>query len=414
KPGETWTEKYPQLGTGLVSYESAISAEFYEHEREAVFRRNWLFVGRTEQVKKTGDYFTKELEVCKTSVIIIRGKDGKIRGFHNTCPHRGNKLLWQENPRRPVEGRCLRMTCKYHGLGFGLDGKVEVLTDRENWFGSQGSDLHLAEIPTEIWNGFIFINLTPGGPTQTLREHLGEFYWTGFDGYPFEELSEVVTLTGEANSNWKTLADAFAEGYHVPYLHRWSFPLLKPGTEITVRPQCYGLAGKHSFYIIDRVMDEPYAYEYEKLARATGAGSLYPFARDLSKLPPAANPTGHDRWLNSSHVIWPNMQIQFYWPGWFLIYAFWPLAYNRMRFDVELHYLPSRNFSEMYSHKVAMQAFMDAALQDVNTLEATQLGLEARAFEHYPLSDGEFIVRRFHKTIYAEVAAYRESLRAGR
>ena len=40
KPPEgTWTEHYPELDTAPVSYESSISPEFYELEREAVFKR---------------------------------------------------------------------------------------------------------------------------------------------------------------------------------------------------------------------------------------------------------------------------------------------------------------------------------------------------------------------------------------
>ena len=47
KPVEgSWTEHYPELGTGPVSYEDSISAEHYELERKAIFSRTWLNVGR--------------------------------------------------------------------------------------------------------------------------------------------------------------------------------------------------------------------------------------------------------------------------------------------------------------------------------------------------------------------------------
>ena len=62
KPSEgSWTEHYPELGTGPVSFQDSISPEFYEDEREAVFKRCWLNVGRVEQLLRTGSYFTKEL-----------------------------------------------------------------------------------------------------------------------------------------------------------------------------------------------------------------------------------------------------------------------------------------------------------------------------------------------------------------
>ena len=47
KPAEgSWTEHYPELGTGPVSFRDSTSPEFYEMEREAIFKRAWLNVGR--------------------------------------------------------------------------------------------------------------------------------------------------------------------------------------------------------------------------------------------------------------------------------------------------------------------------------------------------------------------------------
>ena len=99
KPPEgTWTEHCPELDTAPVSYESCISPEFYQLEREAIFKRAWLNVGRVEQLRRKGGFFTKELAVANTSLIIVRGMDDKIRAFHNVCRHRGNKLVWTDHP----------------------------------------------------------------------------------------------------------------------------------------------------------------------------------------------------------------------------------------------------------------------------------------------------------------------------
>src|SRR5262245_41164150 len=93
KPAEgSWTEHYPELGTGVVSYADAISPEFYELEREAIFTHTWLHVGRVEQLPRTGSYFTKEIAFAHTSVLVARDGEGQIRAFHNICRHRGNKL----------------------------------------------------------------------------------------------------------------------------------------------------------------------------------------------------------------------------------------------------------------------------------------------------------------------------------
>ena len=123
KPVEgSWTEHYPDLGTGLVSYRDSTSPEFYELERDAIFRRAWLNVGRVEQVAKPGNYFTKELPMAKTSIVVVRGNDGEIRAFHNICRHRGNKLVWHDFPREETSGTCRQFTCKYHGWRYDLEG----------------------------------------------------------------------------------------------------------------------------------------------------------------------------------------------------------------------------------------------------------------------------------------------------
>jgi len=57
----TWTEHYPDLGTGLVSFEDPISPAFCKLEREAIFKRAWLCVGRVEELRRNGSYFTKQL-----------------------------------------------------------------------------------------------------------------------------------------------------------------------------------------------------------------------------------------------------------------------------------------------------------------------------------------------------------------
>src|SRR6476620_3297291 len=94
----SWTEHFG-LDTAPVSYEDSISPAHYELERDAIFRKTWLNVGRVEQLSRNGAYFTKELDAAGTSVIIVKDRQGTVRAFHNICRHRGNKLVWQDYPR---------------------------------------------------------------------------------------------------------------------------------------------------------------------------------------------------------------------------------------------------------------------------------------------------------------------------
>ena len=45
-----WAEKYPEVGTGPVAAEPLISQEHFELEREKIFRRTWLNIGRVEEI----------------------------------------------------------------------------------------------------------------------------------------------------------------------------------------------------------------------------------------------------------------------------------------------------------------------------------------------------------------------------
>src|SRR5262249_3496263 len=94
----SWTQQYPELGTAPVDYTDSIDPAYYQTERDALFRRSWLTVGRVERLPRVGSYFTKELAVAGTSLLLVRGSDKEVRAFHNLCRHRGNKLVWNDFP----------------------------------------------------------------------------------------------------------------------------------------------------------------------------------------------------------------------------------------------------------------------------------------------------------------------------
>ena len=83
KPAEgSWTQHYA-LSTEPLSYEDSISPEYFAREREAIFERAWLNVGRVERLPRVGSYFTKEVAAAHASVIVVRDKQGEVRAFHN-------------------------------------------------------------------------------------------------------------------------------------------------------------------------------------------------------------------------------------------------------------------------------------------------------------------------------------------
>lgn len=410
-PQEGWTERLG-LGSELIAYEDMISPAFFEHEREAIFRPAWHYIGRADTIHRPGMYFTKELEVLRASVLATRDDGGEVRVFHNVCPHRGNKLVWDTDATQEMQGRCKTFYCKFHGIQFDTRGEVALLTERDAWIGKQGEELKLAPVPFEVWNGFIFVNLDPEGPKETLREFLGESYYTGFDGYPFELCSERYFVRMNAKANWKTMIDGFSETYHAPTTHAKTFNT-QPTEHMVYGAEYFGVEGRHRQMVYAGVPEDFFNYDYERLTNAYGTGPRHPFPEALKNLPKISNPTGLEGWGNSSHTIWPNLFIQHYHPGWFLTYRMCPLSYNEMRFEVEIFMPKPQNFSEVLSQKASIYMVLEAALQDFSLLEATQLGLEARAFKEYPLTDQEVLVRAFHEQIHQAVDSYRRSKEPG-
>lgn len=87
-PGN-WAKKYPDLGTGPVPVAPYLSPEYFELEREKVFKKCWLKVARVEEIAESRDYKVLPFKFADAEVIIIRGEDGEVRSFYNTCSHRG-------------------------------------------------------------------------------------------------------------------------------------------------------------------------------------------------------------------------------------------------------------------------------------------------------------------------------------
>jgi hypothetical protein len=173
-----------------------------------------------------------------------------------------------------------------------------------------------------------------------------------------------------------------------------------------LRQRHYGIHGRHRQFVSPRIPDGHFSFAIERLANANPTGPRYKFPYELPILPHGADPTAFDGWGTSANMFWPNIQIQFYYPGYYVVFAFWPLAYDRMRFELDMYMPASRNFSELFSHKTGAALFAEAALQDFSLLEAAQQGLENQAFAGFPVTDQEILVREFHYRINEAVGQY--------
>jgi nitrite reductase/ring-hydroxylating ferredoxin subunit len=392
-----------------MSYEDSISPEFHDLEREAIFKRSWLNVGRVEQLPRKGSYFTKELAVANTSVVVVRDTDGEIRAFHNICRHRGNKLVWTDFPREETSGSCRQLVCKYHGWKYELDGSCSFVQQEQEFFDLDKADYGLVPVHCDVWAGFVFVNLDRATP-QPLRDFLGPMV-TAIEDYPFGEMTERFSYRAEVGANWKLFMDAFQEFYHAPVLHAKQSP-------VAARPevQAAGFEGLH--YQLDgphRLVTTYGGRGWElppemlkPMEVVTRSGLFGPWdAPDLDGLPDGVNPANKQPWGLDSFQVWPNFVILIWERGWYLTYHYWPTAFNSHLFEGNLYFVPPKTARDRVAQEMAAVTFKEYALQDGNTLEATQTMLESRVIDAFPLNDQEILCRHLHKVAADWVDDYR-------
>ena len=115
------------LGTEPIPARYYYDPEWYELERKAVFLRSWLNVGHVCELPEPGSFIRRELEFARASLLIVRGKDGVIRAFHNVCTHRGTQLTDE------ASGKKTTFSCRYHMWTFGTDGALISAPDFERF-----------------------------------------------------------------------------------------------------------------------------------------------------------------------------------------------------------------------------------------------------------------------------------------
>lgn len=384
-----WAQRYPDLGTDPVPVESCIASEYFEREREGLFRHVWLNVGREGEAPGPGDYFVREIAATSSSVLIVRGKDGVLRGFHNICTHRCNKLTRNGN------GHTNGFVCGFHGWAFDLTGKLIRVPDEAGFFEFDKTAYHLKPIATEIWEGFIFINLA-AQPSQSLAEFLGD--WSEeLRGYPFGSMALREHYQAEVKVNWKIALDAFQETWHARFVHKRS-----GGEAYASKDNPYIHVLQFKLWPLHRMMSVPgnpqfvptpmqiYAHQFGKSyisQEAAGTG-----------LPPGVNPTRAPVWMFDAHHLFPNFSI-FVFDGMFFTYHFWPLAVDRTLWETKTYYPVAEHAGQRFSQEYAKCALRDTWLEDLSTLENIQAAISSRAIRSFALQDQEILVRHSHKVI---------------
>jgi phenylpropionate dioxygenase-like ring-hydroxylating dioxygenase large terminal subunit len=217
------------------------SADFLAREIECVFRRTWIVVGRESDIPRPGSCLP--VDELGQSLLLVRGTDGTVRAFHNTCRHRGTRLLSR---------RCTgpRITCPYHGWTYALDGRLIGVPDAQGFSHLDKSERGLVPVRAECWGGFVWVTFDPD--PSPLRHFLGAVA-SQLDGYRLADMRPLARRSWTLQCNWKAVLDNAAESYHIRDVHGQSigrvmdacfeFHALYPHQLLTIPIADYGWRG---------------------------------------------------------------------------------------------------------------------------------------------------------------------------
>ena len=198
-PGRAWRSLPPA---------AFFSTTLYDLEVEHVFRRRWILVGRADQVSEVGDYFC--FDALGEPMVVVRGHDNKVRVLSRVCRHRWMHVC-------EGAGSTQAFVCPYHAWTYEIDGELRYAPEMSKTPNFNPSDVKLPQIRSEVWEGFVFVNLSGDAPPvsnalASARQQLAEF-----------DLSNWVTVRsidlGDCPWDWKVFMDN-GEIYHHMMLHR--------------------------------------------------------------------------------------------------------------------------------------------------------------------------------------------------
>lgn len=196
-----------------------LDAEIFELEKKHIFFREWICVGREEELKGAGDH--RVLDVYGESIILLRNSGGALRAFYNVCRHRGSRLCEAREGTGPVlKGGVINrkaIRCPYHAWTYDLDGQLTRAPHLGQAEGFPVEDVQLYPVGVETWGGFIFISLSPAeAPDFRTGIAVVDEY---LKRYPLRDLRIGHTIEYEIDANWKVLCENYNECYHCGPVH---------------------------------------------------------------------------------------------------------------------------------------------------------------------------------------------------
>jgi len=343
-------------------------AEFFAAEKRAFLRAAAQVVCHESEIAQPGEW--RSLEYLGESVIVIRGDDGDVRAFANVCRHRGSRLV-------DGTGGCAKvLTCPYHAWSYARDGRLVGVPHRAEYPGLEPDALGLAPVALENWRGFLFVTLEPGAPS--VAEMMAP-YEHEVAPYRFEDLRAIGRVTNRPRTlNWKTIADNYSDGLHIPVGHPGLTRLFGRNYRIEARDNVDRMEGELS--------EKPSANPSERAYQR--------YLPEAQHLPPS-----HRRkWVY--YKLFPNVAFDIY-PDQVDFMQFLPVSATETVIREISYALPDAFIPEKSRREMRAARYLNWRInrrvnaEDTELISRVQLGMQSPSYIAGPLGTSEVCLRSF-------------------
>ena len=344
-------------------------SEFFELEKQVIFKKSWQLVCHENDIPERGDYQT--FDFLNESILTVRGNDGRVRSFHNVCRHRASRLV------DGTSGNCgSRITCPYHAWTYATDGRLVGVPMRANYPGMNTEHYGLAEIEQETWRGFIFVRFAPGLPS--VADQMAP-YATELAPFPFEDVKPLGKVRDRMRAvNWKNVSDNYSDGLHIPVAH--------PGLT-RIFGKSYGIEAKEW---VDKMHGTFVETPSPRLSERM-------YQKLMTQLAPLNGGEAH---MWNYYKLWPNVAFEIY-PEQIDFMQFVPVSPTQTNLREIAYALPDERREMKAARYLNWRINRRVNLEDKVLIERVQAGMASSSYTTGPLGAGEVCLRSFGRRMRA-------------
>jgi Rieske 2Fe-2S family protein len=348
----------------------------FKLEQERIFAREWLCVGREEDLAAPGDH--KLLDLMGESILLVRNASGTLRAFYNVCRHRGAQLCRIAGA-PPVPGLAVQggvtagrsIVCPYHQWSYDLDGRLIGAPHMAGTPQFDKSAVRLYPVGVDTWGGFVFLHLTPE-EAKPLASQLGESA-ARTARYPLRALRIGHAIRYQVGANWKAICENYNECYHCGGVH----------PELCSVVPAFRASGGGALDWSRGIPHRAGAYTFTH----SGTSTRRPF--------PGLNED--ERTRHKGEVIYPNLFVSLACDH---VAAFILAPRGPERTDITCHFLfePEAIAAADFDPSDTVEFWDITNRQDWHICESVQRGMQSRVHRHgyyAPMEDFSLDIRRY-------------------